>query len=93
MDVMWLDIEHTDAKKYFTWDARKFPDSVAMTEGLAAHGCKLVTSSPSWIPTSRRTPGTGSTSIYILIIATFQIFSVTQMSCSRTPKHLVTYSD
>ena len=26
MDVMWLDIEHTDGKKYFTWDARKFPD-------------------------------------------------------------------
>jgi len=25
MDVMWLDIEHTDGKKYFTWDARKFP--------------------------------------------------------------------
>ena len=43
MDVMWLDIEHTDGKKYFTWDARKFPDSIAMTEGLAAHGRKLVT--------------------------------------------------
>ena len=25
MDVMWLDIEHTDGKKYFTWDGRKFP--------------------------------------------------------------------
>ena len=23
MDVMWLDIEHTDGKKYFTWDTRK----------------------------------------------------------------------
>ena len=23
MDVMWLDIEHTDGKKYFTWDSRK----------------------------------------------------------------------
>lgn len=74
MDVMWLDIEHTDGKKYFTWDTRKarsrilrvahkaripsnecsvsqhicdrglqFPDSVAMIEGLAAHGRKLVT--------------------------------------------------
>ena len=40
---MWLDIEHTDGKKYFTWDARKLPDSIAMTEGLAAHGRKLVT--------------------------------------------------
>ena len=43
MDVMWLDIEHTDGKKYFTWDARKFPDSIAMTDGLASKGRKLVT--------------------------------------------------
>jgi len=43
MDVMWLDIEHTDGKKYFTWDGRKFPDSVAMLDGLSAHGRKLVT--------------------------------------------------
>lgn len=25
-DVLWLDIEHTDGKKYFTWDSVKFPD-------------------------------------------------------------------
>jgi len=43
MDVMWLDIEHTDGKKYFTWDSRKFPDSVAMIESLASKGRKLVT--------------------------------------------------
>jgi len=24
-DVLWLDIEHTDDKKYFTWDPVKFP--------------------------------------------------------------------
>lgn len=43
MDVMWLDIEHTDGKKYFTWDSRKFPDSVGMIESLASKGRKLVT--------------------------------------------------
>ena len=43
MDVMWLDIEHTDGKKYFTWDARKFPDSIAMIDNLASVGRKLVT--------------------------------------------------
>lgn len=43
MDVMWLDIEHTDGKKYFTWDGRKFPDSVGMIEKLASKGRKLVT--------------------------------------------------
>lgn len=43
MDVMWLDIEHTDGKKYFTWDSRKFPDSVNMIENLVSKGRKLVT--------------------------------------------------
>uniref|UniRef100_A0A6A7FRA2 Glucosidase II subunit alpha n=2 Tax=Hirondellea gigas TaxID=1518452 RepID=A0A6A7FRA2_9CRUS len=43
MDVMWLDIEHTDGKRYFTWDEHKFPDPVAMTNQLASKGRKLVT--------------------------------------------------
>eukprot|EP00088_Acartia_fossae_P032112 TRINITY_DN3291_c0_g1_i2.p1 TRINITY_DN3291_c0_g1~~TRINITY_DN3291_c0_g1_i2.p1 ORF type:complete len:896 (-),score=202.34 TRINITY_DN3291_c0_g1_i2:157-2844(-) len=43
MDVMWLDIEHTDGKKYFTWDSRKFPDSIKMVENLVSKGRKLVT--------------------------------------------------
>ena len=43
MDVMWLDIEHTDGKKYFTWDARKFPNSVEMIQNLTAVGRKMVT--------------------------------------------------
>ncbi len=43
MDVMWLDIEHTDGKKYFTWDGRKFSDSLGMIKNLTASGRKLVT--------------------------------------------------
>lgn len=43
MDVMWLDIEHTDGKKYFTWDGRKFSNSIEMTNNLTAHARKLVT--------------------------------------------------
>eukprot|EP00096_Caligus_rogercresseyi_P013303 TRINITY_DN597_c0_g1_i1.p1 TRINITY_DN597_c0_g1~~TRINITY_DN597_c0_g1_i1.p1 ORF type:complete len:902 (+),score=300.42 TRINITY_DN597_c0_g1_i1:94-2799(+) len=43
MDVMWLDIEHTDGKKYFTWDPVKFSDPLTMTHNLTAHGRKLVT--------------------------------------------------
>ena len=43
MDVMWLDIEHTDGKRYFTWDSHKFPDPVDMTNQLVAKGRKLVT--------------------------------------------------
>ncbi|PVU85443.1 hypothetical protein BB560_007018 [Smittium megazygosporum] len=41
-DVIWLDIEHTDGKRYYTWDNKKFPDPVAMQEKLAKHGRKLV---------------------------------------------------
>ena len=29
-DVIWLDIEHTSEKRYFTWNRQKFPDPVAM---------------------------------------------------------------
>jgi alpha 1,3-glucosidase len=42
-DVLWLDIEHTDGKRYFTWDTYHFPDPIAMQDALAAHGRKLVT--------------------------------------------------
>uniref|UniRef100_A0A0A9X6S5 Glucosidase II subunit alpha n=1 Tax=Lygus hesperus TaxID=30085 RepID=A0A0A9X6S5_LYGHE len=42
MDVMWLDIEHTDNKKYFTWDNYKFSDPVSMQQNLTARGRKLV---------------------------------------------------
>jgi alpha 1,3-glucosidase len=42
-DVLWLDIEHTDSKKYFTWDAHNFPTSVQMQENIASKGRKMVT--------------------------------------------------
>ncbi|KAK4219231.1 2 subunit alpha glucosidase [Rhypophila decipiens] len=42
-DVIWLDIEYTDEKKYFTWDSHTFPDPVGMGKHLDAHGRKLVT--------------------------------------------------
>jgi len=43
VDVLWLDIEHTDAKKYFTWDRASFPDPAAMQRALADKGRRLVT--------------------------------------------------
>lgn len=42
MDVMWLDIEYTDSKKYFTWDTRKFPNPLDMIQNLTTKGRKLV---------------------------------------------------
>merc|ERR1719502_1282177 len=42
-DVLWLDIEHTNGKKYFTWDKQKFPEPVAMQTSLASRGHKMVT--------------------------------------------------
>jgi alpha-glucosidase (family GH31 glycosyl hydrolase) len=29
-DVIWLDIEHTDGKRYFTWDKNNFPTPKVM---------------------------------------------------------------
>ena len=34
--MLWLDIEHTDGKRYFTWDKHKFPKPAAMQDELAA---------------------------------------------------------
>ncbi len=42
-DVIWLDIEYTDEKKYFTWDPNTFPDPIGMGKQLEEHGRKLVT--------------------------------------------------
>ena len=42
-DVLWLDIEHTDGKKYFTWDRNHFPDPAQMIGELADSGRNLVT--------------------------------------------------
>ena len=42
-DVLWLDIEHTDGKRYFTWDKATFPDPKPMQEKLASQGRRMVT--------------------------------------------------
>ncbi|XP_050680339.1 neutral alpha-glucosidase AB [Leptidea sinapis] len=41
-DVLWLDIEYTDGKKYFTWDPIKFPHPAEMVANLTAKGRKMV---------------------------------------------------
>lgn len=43
LDVIWLDIEHTDGKRYFTWDPHKFSKPKEMIENLTVKGRKLVT--------------------------------------------------
>jgi len=42
-DVIWLDIEHTDAKKYFTWDRNHFAEPDKMQKEIAEKGRKIVT--------------------------------------------------
>ncbi|KAF2125468.1 glycoside hydrolase family 31 protein [Dothidotthia symphoricarpi CBS 119687] len=42
-DVIWLDIEYTQEKKYFTWDPLTFDDPIDMLEQLDKHKRKLVT--------------------------------------------------
>ncbi|XP_072933966.1 neutral alpha-glucosidase AB [Epargyreus clarus] len=42
LDVLWLDIEYTDRKKYFTWDPIKFANPTEMVANLTSKGRKLV---------------------------------------------------
>ncbi|KAJ3044472.1 hypothetical protein HDV00_001899 [Rhizophlyctis rosea] len=42
-DVIWLDIEHTDGKKYFTWDPVKFATPKDMLKALDVKHRKMVT--------------------------------------------------
>ncbi|XP_077178869.1 neutral alpha-glucosidase C isoform X2 [Paroedura picta] len=41
-DVIWLDIEHTDGKRYFTWDKKKFCNPDKMQKELKKKKRKLV---------------------------------------------------
>jgi len=41
-DVLWLDIEHTDGKAYFTWNKANFPTPEKMVASLSAKNRKLV---------------------------------------------------
>lgn len=42
-DVLWLDIEHTDGKRYFTWNPIHFSSPILMHENLAIVGSNVVT--------------------------------------------------
>ncbi|RCK64791.1 Glucosidase 2 subunit alpha [Candida viswanathii] len=42
-DTIWLDIEYTDNKKYFTWDKENFPNPERMVKELGRTGRHLVT--------------------------------------------------
>lgn len=42
VDVFWLDIEHTDDKKYFTWHDSKFIEPLKMIGEVAEKGRKVI---------------------------------------------------
>ena len=42
-DALWLDIEHMDGYRVFTWDRELFPDPAAMLERLRDQGYRVVT--------------------------------------------------
>ena len=41
--MLWLDIEHTDGKRYFTWDSNLFPDPEGRCRRICGHRKKMVT--------------------------------------------------
>ncbi|KAM9341648.1 LOW QUALITY PROTEIN: neutral alpha-glucosidase C [Symphorus nematophorus] len=50
-DVIWLDIEHTDGKRYFTWDSALFPEPAGLQRHLEKKKRKLVVISDPHIKT------------------------------------------
>lgn len=42
LDVMWLDIDYTEGRKYFTWEPIKFSNPENMISNITATGRKLV---------------------------------------------------
>ncbi|KAJ3433066.1 hypothetical protein M0812_22016 [Anaeramoeba flamelloides] len=42
VDVFWMDIDHTDGKKYFTFDSRTYPDPKQLSKTVSDKGRKLV---------------------------------------------------
>lgn len=56
VDVIWLDIEHTDGKRYFTWDSHKFAEPEKMQQELARRGRKLVTIIDPHLKTDEKWP-------------------------------------
>jgi alpha-glucosidase len=42
-DVLWLDIEHMDGYRVFTWDRQAFPDPAAMVERLRELDLRVIT--------------------------------------------------
>ena len=43
LDALWLDIEHMDGYRVFTWDAERFPDVDGMLSRLRDRGVRLIT--------------------------------------------------
>lgn len=42
-DAIWLDIEYSDSRKYFTWNKETFPNAKLLLENLIKEGRKLIT--------------------------------------------------
>ncbi|GAX83418.1 hypothetical protein CEUSTIGMA_g10843.t1 [Chlamydomonas eustigma] len=42
-DVIWLDIEHTNGKRYLTWDSHLFPKPIELQNDVASRGRETVT--------------------------------------------------
>lgn len=43
MDAIWLDIDYSDGKKYFTWNRNNFRDPEGMQRTIGSTNRKLVT--------------------------------------------------
>jgi len=58
LDALWMDIDHTDAKRYFTWDSRLWPNgsATAFQGELAARGRRAVLIADPHVRAEERNP-------------------------------------
>lgn len=71
-DVIWLDIEHTDGKRYFTWDPEHFPEPAELQHHLQRKKRK-VTVRMHRVFTASYVTNLGYLSCFILFVSTFQL--------------------
>ncbi len=59
-DALWLDIDHMDRHRPFSWDPERFPDPAGLIDALHGQGLRAVTILDPGLPAQRDYPATRS---------------------------------
>ena len=82
-DVLWLDIEHTDGKRYMTWDTKVFPTPERMINDVSSRGRKMVTIVDPHVKKARGVTDDGIFWWLHLVLFNPRFLSKTRNTCTR----------